>query len=82
MSAAERTQLLYRPSPGAAVHSVTRTGLRDVVGGCSHARRYDFTDANINNVTTVEYTFGYKKFPGGNIRIFLHHSSLPFQPAR
>lgn len=28
--------------------------------------------------TKVEYTFGYKKDAAGNIRIDLHHSSLPF----
>eukprot|EP00434_Breviolum_minutum_P028696 symbB.v1.2.025392.t1/scaffold2460.1/size78709/4 len=29
-------------------------------------------------VTGVEYTFGYKKNADGKVRIFLHHSSLPY----
>ncbi|CAE7600326.1 unnamed protein product, partial [Symbiodinium microadriaticum] len=28
--------------------------------------------------TKVEYTFGYKKNADGKVRIFLHHSSVPF----
>ena len=39
---------------------------------------YDFTDATDGSVTTVEYTFGYKKNADGNVRIFLHHSSVPY----
>ena len=27
----------------------------------------------------VEYTFGYKRCGDGKVRIFLHHSSLPYQ---
>lgn len=38
---------------------------------------YWFTDPD-GNETKVEYTFGYKKDAAGNIRIDLHHSSLPF----
>jgi hypothetical protein len=40
---------------------------------------YDFTDATDGSVTTVEYTFGYKKNKDGKVRIFLHHSSVPYQ---
>jgi hypothetical protein len=29
----------------------------------------------------VEYTFGYKKNKDGNVRIFLHHSSVPYSKA-
>jgi hypothetical protein len=32
-------------------------------------------------VTVVDKTWGFKKSPDGNLRIFLHHSSLPYQPA-
>lgn len=32
------------------------------------------------NTTTVDKTFGYKKDDKGVLRIFLHHSSLPYQP--
>merc|ERR1719261_119528 len=39
---------------------------------------YDFTDATDGSVTTVEYTFGYKKCEDGKVRIYLHHSSVPY----
>lgn len=38
---------------------------------------YDFTTMNGQKVT-VEYTFGYVKDDQGNLKIVLHHSSLPF----
>lgn len=41
---------------------------------------YDFTNTK-NQTTQVEYTFGYVKTPKGNLKIVLHHSSLPF-PAK
>lgn len=37
---------------------------------------YHFTDLN-SNITTVEYTFGYI-LVSGELKINLHHSSLPF----
>jgi hypothetical protein len=37
------------------------------------------TDAD-GNVTEVDKTWGYKRDDAGNLRIVLHHSSLPFQP--
>ncbi|KEJ87757.1 hypothetical protein [Sulfitobacter donghicola] len=37
------------------------------------------TDKN-GAVTTVDKSFGYKKDADGNLRIVLHHSSLPYQP--
>merc|ERR1719174_172978 len=42
---------------------------------------YDFTDATDGSKTTVEYTFGYKKNSDGKVRIYLHHSSVPYTPA-
>eukprot|EP00438_Fugacium_kawagutii_P019069 Skav229483 [mRNA] locus=scaffold4918:81789:83887:+ [translate_table: standard] len=39
---------------------------------------YDFTSAADGSKATVEYTFGYKKCQDGKVRIFLHHSSVPF----
>merc|ERR1719389_913907 len=44
---------------------------------------YFFTSADDNSKTKVEYTFGYKRNKEGELRIFLHHSSVPFaaQPA-
>jgi len=42
---------------------------------------YFFTDAKTGQVSKVEYTFGYRKFGlrGNNVRIFLHHSSVPYK---
>lgn len=39
---------------------------------------YFFTDLEDHRVK-VEYTFGYFENEDGNIKIHLHHSSLPFQ---
>lgn len=39
---------------------------------------YMFTCATSKRTVNVEYTFGYKRNKDGNIRIFLHHSSLPY----
>jgi hypothetical protein len=39
---------------------------------------YHFTCATTGSRTKVEYTFGYKKNMDGKARIFLHHSSVPF----
>ena len=41
---------------------------------------YDFTCATTGSVSTVEYTFGYKRCGDGKVRICLHHSSVPYQP--
>jgi len=41
---------------------------------------YYFTSAEDGSKTKVEYTFGYKKNEDGKLRIFLHHSSVPFNP--
>ncbi len=40
---------------------------------------YFFTDLN-GDETKVEYTFGYTKDADGNLKIDVHHSSLPFTP--
>jgi hypothetical protein len=42
---------------------------------------YYFTDAKTGKEVKVEYTFGYIKDKKGKVRINLHHSSLPYQPA-
>mmetsp|Transcript_115539 Transcript_115539/g.188278 ORF Transcript_115539/g.188278 Transcript_115539/m.188278 type:complete len:460 (-) Transcript_115539:153-1532(-) len=39
---------------------------------------YDFTCATTGGKTKVEYTFGYKRCDDGKVRIFLHHSSVPY----
>ena len=41
---------------------------------------YRFTCATTSEESKVEYTFGYKRCGDGKVRIFLHHSSLPYQP--
>lgn len=40
---------------------------------------YYFTPVGSNKETKVEYTFGYVKDEEGNLRIKVHHSSLPHQ---
>jgi len=42
---------------------------------------YYFTCATTGSETKVEYTFGYKRNADGKVRIFLHHSSVPYPPA-
>ena len=39
---------------------------------------YHFTCRTSGEVAKVEYTFGYKRVECGGLRIFLHHSSVPF----
>merc|ERR1719460_3214983 len=39
---------------------------------------YDFTDATSGDKVRVEYTFGYKRNDDGKVRIYLHHSSVPY----
>lgn len=38
---------------------------------------FSFTDRD-GNITTVDKTFGYVRDPQGNLRIIVHHSSLPY----
>jgi hypothetical protein len=42
---------------------------------------YFFTEAETGAVKKVEYTFGYVKDTEGNLKINLHHSSVPFTPS-
>lgn len=45
---------------------------------CAQAMgEYYFTDLD-GGETKVEYTFGYRRGPSGDLRIYLHHSSVPF----
>merc|ERR1711920_641092 len=39
---------------------------------------YIFTDATSGDKVRVEYTFGYKRNDDGKVRIYLHHSSVPY----
>jgi hypothetical protein len=53
----------------------------DFEGGTALAMgEYFFTSAADDSVAKVEYTFGYKRNDDGQIRIYLHHSSLPYVP--
>ena len=40
---------------------------------------YFFTCAASGDVSKVEYTFGYERCDDGVVRIFLHHSSVPYK---
>merc|ERR1711870_114188 len=40
---------------------------------------YYFTCATTGEKSKVEYTFGYKRCNDGKVRIFLHHSSVPYK---
>jgi len=42
---------------------------------------YHFTCATSGEVVKVEYTFGYKRCADSKLRIFVHHSSVPYKPA-
>ena len=39
---------------------------------------YVFVDATSGDNVRVEYTFGYKRNDDGKVRIYLHHSSVPY----
>ncbi|MGK7893103.1 MAG: hypothetical protein AB4372_05590 [Xenococcus sp. (in: cyanobacteria)] len=41
---------------------------------------YYFTDANTEEETKAEFTFGYRRNDNSNLVIELHHSSLPYNP--
>merc|ERR1719460_2137709 len=44
---------------------------------------YYFSCATTGDISQVEYTFGYKRTPeDGKLRIFLHHSSVPYNPPK
>merc|ERR1712137_1280490 len=42
---------------------------------------YHFTCAESGETTKVEYTFGYRNMKDSKLRIFLHHSSVPYVSA-
>merc|ERR1719326_2700058 len=51
-------------------------------GPVAHAMGdYVFTDATSGDKVRVEYTFAYKRCEDGDVRICLHHSSVPYMPA-
>ena len=43
---------------------------------------YYFTCATTGEESKVEYTFGYQRCGDGKVRIFLHHSSVPYKVAK
>jgi len=54
----------------------------ELVGGIGVAMgNYVFTCATTGEESKVEYTFGYRRCDDGEVRIFLHHSSVPFVAA-
>ena len=55
-------------------HDVVLDGSSAVAMG-----EYLFTCATTGEVSKVEYTFGYRAIPDGTVRIWLHHSSVPYQ---
>merc|ERR1719310_2312758 len=55
----------------------------ELYGEVAHAMGdYVFTDATSGDKVRVEYTFAYKRCDDGQIRICLHHSSVPYTPAK
>ncbi len=42
---------------------------------------YFFTEKGTGAIKKVEYSFGYVKDNSGNLKINLHHSSVPFTPS-
>ena len=58
-------------------HQIEVTGNAAIAMG-----NYYFTSCADGSRTKVEYTFGYKKNADGKVRIFLHHSSVPFTAAQ
>merc|ERR1712146_798938 len=51
----------------------------DLKGGIGIAMgNYYFTCATSQDKVKVEYTFGYTRCDDGKVRIFLHHSSVPY----
>merc|ERR1719163_1508107 len=58
-------------------HAIDLNGLTATAMGY-----YLFTDATTKDEVRVEYTFGYKRCSDGKVRIFLHHSSVPFKPTK
>merc|ERR1719393_549161 len=51
----------------------------ELYGPVAHAMGdYVFTDATSGDKVRVEYTFGYKRCEDGQVRICLHHSSVPY----
>lgn len=64
--------------------SAVRWGEQDIIIDSDSALamgNYFFTPDGSTEEVKVEYTFGYMKDDAGDLRINLHHSSLPFTPA-
>merc|ERR1719247_86013 len=54
----------------------------ELFGTTAHAMGdYVFTDATSGDKVRVEYTFVYKRCEDGEVRICLHHSSVPYAAA-
>ena len=60
-----------------ALNSMSMPNSRLSAARCEGMGEYYFTGTD-SSVTKVEYTFGYKKDAEGNLKIVVHHSSLPY----
>lgn len=72
----------YKEDHGFAIHPWTNVRFENtetyIHGDYAVAMgNYFFTETNGNEVK-VEYSFGYLKDEAGNLKINLHHSSIPF----
>ncbi|KAH8045302.1 hypothetical protein JL722_14286 [Aureococcus anophagefferens] len=66
----------FRPTAGEAMSYRRRiTKCDDVAIAMGN---YRFTCKAAGSVSKVEYTFGYKRCEDDEVRIFLHHSSVPY----
>mmetsp|Transcript_10638 Transcript_10638/g.21877 ORF Transcript_10638/g.21877 Transcript_10638/m.21877 type:complete len:206 (-) Transcript_10638:138-755(-) len=54
-------------------HDIVLDGNSAVASG-----EYKFTCATTGDITKVEYSFGYRSISDGSVRIWLHHSSVPY----
>ncbi len=50
------------------------------MGGSTHRAASTETTTLEGTVAKVEYTFQYKRGADGNLKIVVHHSSLPYSP--
>jgi Uncharacterized protein conserved in bacteria len=63
--------------------SKVRFGKQEIITDSDSATamgNYYFTPVGEDEEVKAEYTFGYMKDENGNVRINVHHSSLPFSP--
>merc|ERR1712190_204044 len=74
----------FRPTPTEAMSyfvggKVVENGFAEDGGFAINGGNYYFTCATTGEKSKVEYTFGYQRCDDGKVRIFLHHSSVPYK---